>query len=692
MLEKWINEADEKEIPKEIKEDLIRKIRKYRKFRDIFRRVNQLLEREILSEKEICEMEELFKDLNELQDDIFENFHAFRDFYNENIGWFEYRIKTERDRFIKHLAQKLKRLKNVEKRVAGNFSKKHLEKNWKENLKDNLYKNTTLSIKEKSIINKIIQKDKLNEDDKTQLISILNKLLIEDLISLLGDDFRQHTQNYIKWGWDFDHAVKRLMIQNYLNSSDLVSNLGENDLTSEFMGIMLGDGNLYSKNYQHQLDVSLNPIDYPRYFSYVKNLMKILLNREIKISQHKGKGASLRVYSKEIVKALIDLGLMAGDKTKNQIRVPDFTFKKDSFVIRCLKGLFDTDGTILVDNKRDMRISFQNCSRKLVKDSYRMCMTLKIIPSPKIRYNKKRIAWRVDIAKKDSVKKFFQIVKPEKLKEPLLRLWIASKLIYLNASDTEQKIIRSKIKSWLQQNNKKLFGYSKENSLFLKNLCEKTLDINIEIDLINKTISKALELEKYMYNETRAKKLKFLYEKLRSTIRIVEYLIDQGEINIPHRQTIISSLKRYFKEKNLDYQRWLNENPKMRIGLNADNQIRVFPNKLRNILNEIICRILMEYQNKISDTNVINRLKKEFKKQDLIIMTWLLNSPKYNQPTYQYLNNLIFLNKKLIENYINKEKTNITLLSKDPHVPFDRRTITLMVNHLIKIGILKHDE
>ena len=195
-----------------------------------------------------------------------------------------------------------------------------------------------------------------------------------------------------------------------------------------------------------------------------------------------------------------------------------------------------------------------------------------------------------------------------------------------------------------------------------------------------------------MYNETRAKKLKFLYEKLRSTIRIVEYLIDQGEINIPHRQTIISSLKRYFKEKNLDYQRWLNENPKMRIGLNADNQIRVFPNKLRNILNEIICRILMEYQNKISDTNVINRLKKEFKKQDLIIMTWLLNSPKYNQPTYQYLNNLIFLNKKLIENYINKEKTNITLLSKDPHVPFDRRTITLMVNHLIKIGILKHDK
>ena len=210
----------------------------------------------------------------------------------------------------------------------------------------------TLSINEKSLIIKTIKKDKLDEDDKKQLISVLSKLPTEDLISLLGNDFRQHTQKYVKWGWDFDLVVKKLMIQNFLNSKDIVSNLGENDLTSELIGILLGDGNLFSKSYQNQLDISLNRIDDPKYVSYVKNLMETLLNREIKISKQKGKGISLRVYSKLIIKTLVNLGLKVGNKVKNQVGVPDLIFKNKSFIIRCLKGLFDTDGSINIDNKR----------------------------------------------------------------------------------------------------------------------------------------------------------------------------------------------------------------------------------------------------------------------------------------------------------------------------------------------------
>ena len=70
-----------------------------------------------------------------------------------------------------------------------------------------------LSLNEKSIIIKIIKKVKLDEDDKKQLISLLSKLPTEDLISLLGEDFEIHTQNYIKWGWDFDTGVKRLRLE-----------------------------------------------------------------------------------------------------------------------------------------------------------------------------------------------------------------------------------------------------------------------------------------------------------------------------------------------------------------------------------------------------------------------------------------------------------------------------------------------
>ncbi|MFX1599708.1 MAG: hypothetical protein ACFFB6_03855, partial [Promethearchaeota archaeon] len=214
LLEKWINEADEKEIPKEIKKELIEKIRKYQEFRKVARALRKLLEKENLSENEIHKMEELIKDLNELQDDIFTNLRAFRDLYIKNIDWFEYRIKAERDKFILHLNQKMKNLKST----TGTISKEQSRKDWKKTIKENLYKNTTLNINERSLIIKIIKKHKLDEGDKKQLISMLSKLTIEDLISLLGSDFKQHKQNFIKWGWDYDQAIKRLMLNTYIHN------------------------------------------------------------------------------------------------------------------------------------------------------------------------------------------------------------------------------------------------------------------------------------------------------------------------------------------------------------------------------------------------------------------------------------------------------------------------------------------
>jgi len=143
------------------------------------------------------------------QVEIFKNLRAFKAFYNENIKWYKPSIMAAKERFIKHLAQRLKNLKKIEK------SQKVIKKNWRELLKENLYKNTTLSLNEKSIIIKILQKERLTEGDKKQLISILSKLPTEELISLLGEDFEKHTQNYVRWGWDYDLGVKKLMLNKY---------------------------------------------------------------------------------------------------------------------------------------------------------------------------------------------------------------------------------------------------------------------------------------------------------------------------------------------------------------------------------------------------------------------------------------------------------------------------------------------
>ncbi|KKN65548.1 hypothetical protein LCGC14_0480740, partial [marine sediment metagenome] len=49
----------------------------------------------------------------------------------------------------------------------------------------------------------IIQKETLSEDDKTKLISVLSKLPTKDLISLLGDDFKNYKENNIRWDYDY---------------------------------------------------------------------------------------------------------------------------------------------------------------------------------------------------------------------------------------------------------------------------------------------------------------------------------------------------------------------------------------------------------------------------------------------------------------------------------------------------------
>ena len=191
LLEKWINEFDEKELSQVIKKELINIVRKYRKFRVIYKKIIQLVQKVNLTKKESYEIEDLLKILDKIstkQEKIFRNLRSFQGFYNENIIWNKSLIMANREKFIKHLAQKLKDLKKIER---NNIS---VKKYWKEILKENLYKSTTLSLNEKSRINRIIQKGNLKKEDIKELISILSKLPTEVLISLLGNNFKLHTK------------------------------------------------------------------------------------------------------------------------------------------------------------------------------------------------------------------------------------------------------------------------------------------------------------------------------------------------------------------------------------------------------------------------------------------------------------------------------------------------------------------
>ncbi|MBY8984763.1 MAG: hypothetical protein KGD65_06840 [Candidatus Lokiarchaeota archaeon] len=147
--------------------------------------------------------------MTHIQMKIFRNLRAFQSLYNQYIASDMNRILKEREKFINYLSQKLIKLKRIEK------DQKIVRKNWRVNLNENLYKMQTLTLKGKSLITKIIQKDKLDKEDLKQIISILSKLSTENLISLLGNDFKNHTKNYVKWGWDFYRNVKMDILRDF---------------------------------------------------------------------------------------------------------------------------------------------------------------------------------------------------------------------------------------------------------------------------------------------------------------------------------------------------------------------------------------------------------------------------------------------------------------------------------------------
>jgi len=462
-----------------------------------------------------------------------------------------------------------------------------------------------------------------------------------------------------------------------------------NQEISELIGIILGDGSIgiYPERWQYQLDIALNSIDEPRYFIHVKNLMESIFNEDVNISDVPGKGVSLRYYKKDIVEFLLCLGLVSGNKTTHQVSVPNYILENKDLVIPCLKGLFDTDGSISIDSATDLRLRFTSCSKTLVQDFYEMCKLLHIIPSPSLAYNSKRNSWRVQIAKKDSLKKFLELINPEKLKEPYRRIWLGCKIRYLNSKKNIKENITKEISNLLNKSNQSVFNFSKENAFFLRKVYEKYSGKKINDEAINAAISQVLQLKKFMYTESRAKKLKFLYEKLRSPERIVDYLIELGEINIPHRQTIKSHLSRYFENNQKDFAKWLKENPNWSIGV-SNNFISYFPKELRNLLCLKSMQLIKRYGINSSKVFLRKLLIQEFEKSRTFIMIWLNKSPEYHIPFHNYLDSIMYFIIKL--HYISQNglTLNYTELSNDSNIPFHRTAIRNIIRYLLDSNII----
>jgi intein/homing endonuclease len=273
--------------------------------------------------------------------------------------------------------------------------------------------------------------------------------------------------------------------------------LEKSESLAEMFGIILGDGRIrWDPTGRHyQLDIILNWVDEKDYVLYVKDLlMKIFqshpkVSRQINEDGSVGKGIYLTIYSKKIVEELISLGLIPGKKVENQVKVPKWIKECKPFILACLKGLFDTDGSIFPVMKENVfRLNFKNGSLPLVEDFKEMTELFEIKASKISSYSENSektgessTTYIVQIQARNQVKRFLDIINPMKWeyrKEYLLNL-IRDPFDYSMEyySDCE-------IENWILLYEKfKSFRLVKE---YLKNVQEKT----VRIDTIRLRIKK----------------------------------------------------------------------------------------------------------------------------------------------------------------------------------------------------------
>lgn len=140
---------------------------------------------------------------------------------------------------------------------------------------------------------------------------------------------------------------------------------------AELIGIILGDGGIPGN---HQLIISFNNKTDRAYSLFLGNILRKLFSINHHIHPRKdSNGADIVVNSSNLIDFLLKQGLIAGNKVKNQVDIPDWIKNKPEYQKACLRGLIDTDGSFYCHsyksngkNYKYIKLCFANRSKPLL--------------------------------------------------------------------------------------------------------------------------------------------------------------------------------------------------------------------------------------------------------------------------------------------------------------------------------------
>ncbi len=161
----------------------------------------------------------------------------------------------------------------------------------------------------------------------------------------------------------------------YFRKLDLNSN---KKLQAYIIGVALGDGNLSNSNKRAiRLRISCDK-KYPMLIEHVKNSLSLLLPQNKISSINRKNCVDIRSYSNHWEKLLWKWE--KGSKDKQNVSVPSWIKEDTKLSKECLRGLFQTDGSIYKDRKYIM-VNFVNIVPNLSEDVFNMMTDLGYSPN-----------------------------------------------------------------------------------------------------------------------------------------------------------------------------------------------------------------------------------------------------------------------------------------------------------------------
>ena len=139
---------------------------------------------------------------------------------------------------------------------------------------------------------------------------------------------------------------------------------------AEFIGILIGDGsvNFYPHLRQYRVLISSNlDTDHEYVTKRIVPLIKKLWGKNPGLHMRENiTTIHCKFYSKPIVTWLIQFGFPLKDKIKN-IDIPKRILKKRNLIKNCIRGIFDTDGSIFKKYGSYAQIGFRAYSPYLLR-------------------------------------------------------------------------------------------------------------------------------------------------------------------------------------------------------------------------------------------------------------------------------------------------------------------------------------